>query len=132
MSAGYADTAIWSEKVGRSTRMLLGLERGEQVGPRTLALIEGVLQKQPGWAHRYLAGEDDPIGGAHGSITLGGSVGPPSNDAGYVEDRGHDDRSPGITDDELLSELRQIRQEVDERFDDLERRLRDRSVEGPR
>jgi hypothetical protein len=57
--AGYSDTRRWSELVGRSSRMLLGLERGEQVGPKTLARVEGALGWPVGWTHRILAGEAD-------------------------------------------------------------------------
>jgi hypothetical protein len=58
MAAGLGDTAEWAQAVGRSTRMLLGLERGEQVGPKTLTLIEQALGKSPGWAYRYLSGQE--------------------------------------------------------------------------
>lgn len=41
--AGYSDTKKWAEAVGRSTRMLLGLERGEPVGAKTIEAISEVL-----------------------------------------------------------------------------------------
>lgn len=37
--------------------MLLGLERGERVGPKTLAQVENALGWPAGWTHRFLAGE---------------------------------------------------------------------------
>lgn len=57
--AGYSDTRRWAELVGRSSRMLLGLERGEHVGPKTLAKVEAALGWPVGWTHRILAGEAD-------------------------------------------------------------------------
>lgn len=42
---GMRDTKLWADKVGRSTRVLLGLERGEPVGDDTLELVELAL----GW-----------------------------------------------------------------------------------
>lgn len=41
--ADYADTKKWADAVGRSTRMLLGLERGEPVGAKTLEAIAEAL-----------------------------------------------------------------------------------------
>lgn len=55
--AGYRDMAKWATTVGRSTRMLLGLERGEPVGENTLELIEDVLQRPRGWASDVLSGK---------------------------------------------------------------------------
>lgn len=42
--AGYSDTQQWATAVGRSTRMLLGLERGEAVGNGTLDLVAATLE----------------------------------------------------------------------------------------
>lgn len=55
--AGYGDTREWANAVGRTTRMLLGLERGEQVGGGTLDLVERTLGWPPQHAYRIL---DDP------------------------------------------------------------------------
>lgn len=41
--AGYSDTKQWAEAVGRSTRQLLGLERGESVGPKTIEAVASTL-----------------------------------------------------------------------------------------
>lgn len=57
-------------------------------------------------------------------------VTPDGEDAAFVADRGRDDVAPGITDDELLAEIRRVRTAFDEQLDQLERRLRDRSVGG--
>lgn len=54
-SAGLRDTKVWASKVGRSTRMLLGLERGEPVGRGTLDAIEKALGWPLGRSHEVLA-----------------------------------------------------------------------------
>lgn len=43
---GWDDMPGWADAVGRSTRILLGLERGERVGAKTLREVEALL----GWA----------------------------------------------------------------------------------
>lgn len=45
----WADTAEWASVVGRSTRVMLGLERGEPTGAKTLRRIEDLL----GWPVNY-------------------------------------------------------------------------------
>lgn len=51
----------------------------------------------------------------------------PSDDpSAFVADRGPDDRSPGISDEELLDRVQRARAE----FDELERLIRERSVDG--
>jgi hypothetical protein len=55
--AGYRDTAKWAARIGRSTRVLLGLERGEPTGGRTLLLVEEALDWPSGWTDRILTGE---------------------------------------------------------------------------
>lgn len=45
--AGFTDTQQWADAVGRSTRMLLGLERGEAVGNGTLDLVAAALEWDP-------------------------------------------------------------------------------------
>ncbi len=57
--AGYRDTARWAARIGRSTRVALGLERGEPTGPRTLMLIEDALGWPAGWTSKILSGEAD-------------------------------------------------------------------------
>ena len=54
---GFTDTQQWCEIVGRSDRMLLGLERGEPVGKGTLRLIEDALDWPAGQTTRILAGQ---------------------------------------------------------------------------
>lgn len=47
---GFRDTARWAAVVGRSSRSLLGLERGEAVGDETLELVSEALNKGAQWA----------------------------------------------------------------------------------
>lgn len=51
---GLANMANWSDAIGRSSRVLLGLERGEPTGAKTLRRIEEVLHWPPGYADRIL------------------------------------------------------------------------------
>lgn len=44
-AAGFSKTPAWAAKVGRSDRVLLGLERGEAVGPDTYAAVAEAI----GW-----------------------------------------------------------------------------------
>ena len=60
MRAGYQDTKKWADHVGRSTRTLLGLERGEEVGTGTITAIEIALGWPPQWAYSVL--NDPSIG----------------------------------------------------------------------
>lgn len=43
LQAGYLDMKDWAAEVGRSVRQLQGLERGDEVGPKTIARIAAVL-----------------------------------------------------------------------------------------
>lgn len=52
---GLANMANWADTIGRSTRILLGLERGEAAGAKTLRRIEEVLGWPPGYADRILS-----------------------------------------------------------------------------
>lgn len=54
--AGLGLTADWVEEVNRSSRVLLGLERGERVGTSTLHLIEDALGWPRGGCFRILTG----------------------------------------------------------------------------
>lgn len=56
-AAGYRQTAQWQTKVGRSSRTLLGLERGEPVGASTLEDVEDALGWPRGRAEELLAGQ---------------------------------------------------------------------------
>jgi hypothetical protein len=58
--AGHVKTQDWADRVGRSSRMLLGLERGEPVGRETLALIEGALGWADGRCYEILDGVQGP------------------------------------------------------------------------
>lgn len=54
---GLDDMQEWASEIGRTTRVLLGLERGERTGAVTLRLIEDALNWPPGWCDVIL---DDP------------------------------------------------------------------------
>lgn len=56
VAAGYESMKLWADAVGRSTRQLLGLERGEPVGDTTLVKIEHLLDWPPGTAKGVLRG----------------------------------------------------------------------------
>jgi hypothetical protein len=86
--AGYRDTAKWAARIGRSTRVLLGLERGEPTGGRTLLLVEEALGWPAGWTDRILTGQAD---GPPES-----SVGPVAEDAPLFRYQ----RPSGLTDQE--------------------------------
>lgn len=55
---GYTDTKEWAEAVGRSTRQLLGLERGEPVGAGTINRVADALTLPASMLFAILAGED--------------------------------------------------------------------------
>lgn len=57
LRARYDDMKDWAALVGRSTRQMQGLERGEQVGAPTLRLVETALSWRPGYADAIL---EDP------------------------------------------------------------------------
>ena len=48
--AGWEDMSDWVDAVGRTSRVLLGLERGETTGAVTLRRIEELLHWRPGYA----------------------------------------------------------------------------------
>lgn len=60
MQAGHRSTERWAHLVGRSTRVVQGLERGERQGNGTLQRIEAALDWPAGTAHRILAGDQPP------------------------------------------------------------------------
>lgn len=67
---GVRNTEEWAELVGKTTRTLLGLERGESVGRETLTAVENALSWKPGTATRILDNADlGPVGdGFAGSV----------------------------------------------------------------
>jgi hypothetical protein len=95
MRAEWKDMGAWVDAVGRSSRLLLGLERGEQVGAPTLRTIEELLGWRPGYANVIL---EDP------NADLSPEVGRPLRRL-YAPP---DDARPldEFTTDELLAELR--------------------------
>lgn len=56
------DMDEWSKKVGRSTRALRGLERGEPVGPKTLELVADALGLEQWYLFGRLADPQAPSG----------------------------------------------------------------------
>jgi len=95
LAAGFEDTEVWAQKVGRSTRTLLGLERGEKAsaGPKTLALVESALEWSSGTCDALLN-------------TTAASVGPAGDDATYVSDVGPQPALSGVEDETLAEQIR--------------------------
>lgn len=59
--AGYGDTQDWVHKTGLSARTLLGLERGEHVGRKTLAKVEHALDLDTGALDQVLDEAGDGV-----------------------------------------------------------------------
>jgi hypothetical protein len=77
LRAGWDDMADWVDAVGRSSRVLLGLERGETTGAGTLRRIEELLHWRPGYADVILTDESaDLAPGLARAVEKG--VAPPS------------------------------------------------------
>jgi hypothetical protein len=96
VKAGFRDTALWAARIGRSTRVLLGLERGEPTGRRTLLMIEEALDWPAGWCDLILAGEQFGPPDASPRAETGGSVGSAGDDLPLFRYQ----RPPGLTDRE--------------------------------
>lgn len=60
VEAGFGDTKDWVARIGRSDRVLLGLERGEHTGQHTLRLIEAAIGWPVGSCEDYLSGGPEP------------------------------------------------------------------------
>jgi hypothetical protein len=58
---GFADTTKWAQAVGRSSRVVLGLERGEPTGEETLELVSLALDKDADWCRRILDRENSAV-----------------------------------------------------------------------
>lgn len=118
--AGYRDSKEWAEKVGRSTRILLGLERGETVGDDTLERIELALEWPVGRCEALLASRPHR---PDLDLMLSDSVGA-TDDASYVA---HDPEPTGedklVTEGRLREEINRVR---DELADIIRKELRDR------
>lgn len=60
MRQGYRDMRSWSDAVGRSDRVLLGLERGEPVGAKTIEAIAKALGYSEGEGYLFALLADGP------------------------------------------------------------------------
>lgn len=111
-AAGYADTGKWADAIKRSTRVALGVERGEQAGVNTYSAIEDALGWLRGTCYRILGGLDpDEVIGQ-------GTVGGDAQDArrgteDHVNAPGETVES-GITNEDLLREIVRSRAEFDQ------------------
>ncbi len=56
--AGYTATTTWAAKVGRSSRVVLGLERGEPAGDKTIRAVATALGLDTRPFYRILAGDN--------------------------------------------------------------------------
>lgn len=110
-AAGYADTGKWADAIKRSTRVALGVERGEQAGVNTYSAIEDALGWLRGTCYRILAGLDP-------DEVLRGTVGGDAQNAGRgTEDHVNapgDTVEAGITNEDLLREIVRSRAEFDQ------------------
>jgi hypothetical protein len=76
IKAGYSDTQEWADAVGRSSRMLLGLERGEPVGSGTIDRVAITLGWNPEEPYDVLDGVEVPTwgrGGGEAVTSVGGA-----------------------------------------------------------
>lgn len=115
LAAGYGDTGKWADAIGRSTRVALGVERGESAGVNTYTAIENALGWLEGTCYRILGGMD--LDEAIGT----GSVGRDSEDDGYVAAPGERIEG-GASDRAVLDAIEQMRQDVQA----MEQRLSER------
>lgn len=103
---GLGETTEWAAKVGRSTRVLLGLERGEAQGKGTLALVEEALGWENGSAWQVLeGGEPTKQSGQLPGITMS-ATGSLSHGTGHRErpvGLGLDDDAADLPDEDVES-----------------------------
>lgn len=114
-AAGFADTEKWAEKIDRSTRVALGVERGESTSAKTYEAIEAALGWHPGACFEVLDGVSPE------EAIRGLSVGGPEQDATYVEGPGPKVEG-GASDDAVLRAIAEMRQDMQ----DMEQRLSER------
>lgn len=110
--AGLGKTAEWAEKVGRSSRTLLGLERGEVTGTPTLEDVEDALAWPRGGAYRVL-------GGLAWRELVGGTM---HDLPGYVSAPG-DRVEGGASDSEVLRAIAAMRDDMQAMEQRLSQRL---------
>lgn len=70
MGKGFANTKKWADAVDRSTRVVLGLERGEPQGAGTLERVASVLGWPPDLPHKILSNPS-----AYATIGLSTAIG---------------------------------------------------------
>lgn len=104
--AGYSDTKRWAHVVGRSTRMLLGLERGEPVGAKTIEAISEALGVA-NWAVFEILDSGEPDSVSWTDVQVEAARQKYETETGLEADGGGGD---GLlwhfSDEELLEELR--------------------------
>lgn len=105
---GFRDTTKWAQVVGRSSRVLLGLERGEPTGEETLELVSEALNYDSQWAALILEDRRRTA-----------PVGPGDDTLAFVAKAGDRPAGPTLTDEEVLALIRENRRLADE----LERRM---------
>lgn len=113
---GFRDTKKWADAVGRSSRVLLGLERGEPTGYETLELVSEALNKDSEWCQFVLDDRKGQMPDARDP------VGPGSEASGFVAKSSDSSLIPTRTGNEqgLREEIARVRQEMDDRFNRLE------------
>lgn len=105
-AAGYTDTEKWASLIKRSTRVALGLERGESAGRKTYEAVETVLGWNPGACYEILEGVEP-------ERAIDPTVGGPTQDASgdYVSSPGPR-VDGGASDSAVLDAIRQMREDV--------------------
>ena len=118
-AAGYADTDKWASEVGRSTRTVLGIERGDSAGPKTYARIEELLGWYTGACYEFLDGVDPEQ--AISSKAVGGDT---QDEPQYVESPG-ERATEGMSDDDVLRRLEQMQEDIGVMLEWVARRKRE-------
>jgi len=114
-AAGYADTEEWAALIGRSTRVALGLERGESAGRKTYTAVEEALHWHAGACYEILDGVDP-------AQAISPDVGGVTNTLpGYVSAPGEPSEG-GASESEVLRAIAAMRQDMQ----DMESRLSER------
>lgn len=120
MAAGFADTEKWAERIQRSTRVALGVERGEAAGRKTYAAIEEALGWHPGACYEILDGVEpaqavSPDVGGVTNTPLGYVSGP-----GELAEGGADESEVLRAIAAMRQDMQAMEQRLSERLDRLE------------